>query len=448
MQVLAALMRCPSATLALATQGRVVGPEVEVEGLAIDSRQVAPGQLFVPIVAERDGHDFIAAALAAGATAYLTTPDHLANRPAGGTAVVVTETAAALTRLGAWARDRLPERVVGITGSVGKTSTKDLLASVLSRRWTTTSSLRSFNNELGVPLTLFNAPGDAEAVVVEMGARGPGQVAALCAVARPNIGVVTAVGLCHAEQFGSIDAIATAKAELVASLAPAGTAVLNADDARVAAMAALTSARVLTFGTAGGSAEVRASEVRFDGQARPSFRLDTPWGNVDVALAVSGQHQVANAAAAAAAALACGVDLDDVAAGLAAASLSPWRMELARAGSGALVLNDSYNANPLSTASALRTLAAVDADRRVAVLGVMAELGELSDAEPRRIGELARSLGIRVISVGAPEYRAGEAVDSPADALGRLGPLGPGDAVLVKGSRRAGLESLAARLLS
>ncbi|MGH9182074.1 MAG: Mur ligase family protein, partial [Acidimicrobiales bacterium] len=225
-------MRTSGSVVADVVGGRLVGPDVELDGLSIDSRSVRPGQVFVPVVAGRDGHDFIEAALAAGAAAYLTI------RPPGeGTAVVVDDTAAALSRIGAWARDRLPDRVVGVTGSVGKTSTKDLLAPVLARRWPTASSHRSFNNEMGVPLTLGNAPEGTEAVVVEMGARGRGQVAALCALARPTVGIVTAVGACHTEQFGSIEAVAESKSELVACLPASGTAVLNAADPRVAAMA-------------------------------------------------------------------------------------------------------------------------------------------------------------------------------------------------------------------
>ena len=222
-------MELRTAELAAAAGGRLEGPDVVVDGATQDSRAVAQGQLFVPIVAERDGHEFIAAALANGAAAYLTHgPIH------GGTAIVVPDTAAALQAAGRLARSHLPERVVGVTGSVGKTSVKDLLAAVLARRWTTAASLRSFNNELGVPLTLLNAPGGTEAVVVEMGARGVGHIAELCAIAAPTVGVVTRVAAVHTEVFGTIDEVARAKAELVEALPASGTAVLNAADERVA----------------------------------------------------------------------------------------------------------------------------------------------------------------------------------------------------------------------
>ena len=431
-------MRLLCSDLAVATGGTLDGPDVAVTGATIDSRAVAAGQLFVPVVAERDGHEFIAAALEAGAAAYLT------SRPAaGGTAVVVDDTVRALQAVARHARGALDGPVIGVTGSVGKTSVKDLLAAVLRQRLCTAASERSFNNELGVPLTILNAPDDTEAIVVEMGARDIGHIAALCAIASPTIGIVTRVAAVHTEVFGTIDDVARAKSELVRALPPSGTAVLKADDDRVAAMASVTPAKTVTFGDGG---DVRASGIVLDDDLRARFRLTSPWGDVDVLLAVRGVHQVQNALAAAAAALVCGLSLEDVAEGLGAASLSPWRMDLGTAPSGALVLNDAYNANPTSVAAALESLAALPAERRIAVLGVMAEIGTDSDAEHARIAGLADQLGIRVLSVAAPAYGV-EDVPSVDAARDVLGPLGPGDAVLVKGSRVAGLERLAALLL-
>jgi len=431
-------MKLQCSALAAAADGTLVGPDTAVSGATIDSRGVVVGQLFVPVVAERDGHEFIPAALAAGAAAYLT------SRPAaGGTAVVVDDTVRALQAIARHARGTLDGPVIGVTGSVGKTSVKDLLAGILAQRLRTAASERSFNNELGVPLTILNAPDDTDAIVVEMGARDVGHIAELCAIAGPTIGIVTRVAAVHTEVFGTIDDVARAKSELVRALPSSGTAVLNASDERVAAMAKDTPASVVTFGDGG---EVRAEQVTLDDDLRPRFELVSPWGDVEVRLAARGVHQVQNALAAAAAALVCGLSLTDVAAGLAAASLSPWRMELATAPSGALVLNDAYNANPTSVAAALESLAALPAERRVAVLGVMAELGAESDAEHVRIAALAQRLGIRVISVAAPEYGVDD-VASVEAAHARLGPLRKGDAVLVKGSRVAGLERLAALLL-
>ena len=432
-------MRFTARDIATATGGVVSGPDATVDGATVDSRTVVPGQLFVPVVAERDGHDFIADALAAGAAAYLT------ERPPGdGTAIRVASTTAALADLGRAARDRLPDRVVGITGSVGKTTVKDLTAAALRPTFETAASVRSFNNELGVPLTLLGAPDAATAAVLEMGTRGPGQIAHLCGIGRPTVGVVTVVAPVHTETFGTVEAVARGKGELVESLPAGGTAVLNAADDRVRAMAGRSPAPVVLFGDGG---DVVAEAVRLDDELRPSFRLRSPWGDADVRLAVRGAHQVANGLAAAAAALACGADLDGVAAGLGDAALSPWRMQLGRTPSGALVLNDAYNANPTSTAAALRSLADLPARRRVAVLGTMAELGATSDADHRRIAALAGDLGIRVVAVAEPAYGV-DVVPDVGGAVDALGPLGDGDAVLVKGSRVAGLEVLAESLLT
>jgi UDP-N-acetylmuramoyl-tripeptide--D-alanyl-D-alanine ligase len=425
--------------IAHAVGGTLHGPDVEVTDATIDSRAVRGGELFVPVPATRDGHDFIGTALTAGANAYLT-----ARRSTGGTAIAVADTVQALGLLGRWARSQLSDRVVGITGSTGKTSTKDLLAAILQRRGVVAASARSFNNELGVPLTLFNAPSDADATVVEMGARGAGHIAHLCTLARPTIGIVTNIGFAHTAQFGSIDDVARAKGELPAALPVGGTAVLNADDERVSAMKADTVASVLTFGLEAG--DVRAARLALDRELRPSFQLMTPWGDVTVHLQARGRHQVPNALAAAAAALTLDADLGDVAAGLHDAALSPWRMEVALTRHGATVVNDAYNANPQSTEAALRALAGLDARQHIAVLGPMLELGDVSVREHRRIGELARALGISVISVGAPGY-GGDDVAGIEGALQRLHELGPGDAVLVKASRAAGLERLAEALL-
>ena len=432
-------MRLRTSEVADATGGHLAGPDVEVDGATIDSRRLRGGELFVPIVAQRDGHDFVADALAAGAGAYLTS-----RAPQGGTAVVVPETLAALAALGSHARGLLPDRVVGITGSVGKTSVKDLLAATLSTTWTTAASAGSHNNELGVPLTLLGADESTEAVVVEMGARFVGDVRHLCAVARPTIGVVTAVELVHTETFGTLHDVARAKAELVEALPPHGTAVLNADEPLVAAMADRTAAAALRYGLHHG--DVRAEGVTVDAELRPSFTLRSPWGDATVELAVRGRHHVGNALAAAAAALTCGVELEAVAAGLGRARLSAWRMALSRAPSGALVLNDAYNANPTSMAAALRALVELDASRHIAVLGTMAELGAASERQHADIAALAGRLGVTVVAVGEPAYGV-EVVDGIERALDAVGEVGEGDAVLVKGSRVAGLERLAAHLL-
>ena len=424
--------------VARAVGGRLVGSDAAVSGASIDSRTLVPGELFVPVVAERDGHDFIGDALAAGAAAYLT-----ARPPRGATAVEVDDTTAALAELGHHARRRFDGPVVGITGSVGKTSVKDMAAAAIGADRPTHASPMSFNNELGVPLTLVNCPERAEAVVVEMGARGRGHIAWLCSLGQPTVGVVTAVGAAHTELFGTVEAVAEAKGELVESLDAFSVAVLNADQPLVAAMAGRTEAEVLTFGRSEG--DVRASGVSLDDALCPRFRLETPNGQSEVSLAACGEHMVDNALAAAAAALAIGVGVDEIAAGLGSASLSPWRMEVTELASGAVLINDAYNANPMSMAAGLRSLAAVDRRRRVAVLGVMAELGERTAAEHAAIGELARELGIEVISVATADYGLVPVADTAA-AVAALGPLDGDTAVLVKASRAAGLEVVAAAL--
>jgi UDP-N-acetylmuramoyl-tripeptide--D-alanyl-D-alanine ligase len=413
------------------------GGSVLVDSFTQDSRAVSPGALFVPLVAERDGHDFIGAAVEAGAAAYLTArPD---ASPAGdAVAIVVDDTQIALEALGSAARDRIAGPVVGITGSVGKTSVKDLTAAVLNADRLTHAADRSHNNEIGVPLTLLNTPEGASSVVVEMGARGPGHISHLCGIARPTIGVVTRVAAAHTEIFGSLRAVAQAKAELVEALPSSGFAVLNAEDPRVAEMVSFTTAAVTTYG--GVRADVTARDVSLDDELRPSFTLAHRTGEVPVTLAVRGEHMVSNALAAASVGIAAGLDLATIATGLAAAELSPLRMDVVRTPTGAIVINDAYNANPASMSAALDALLALDVERRFAVLGVMAELTtEEHGPSHRAVAERAAAEGIIVVAVGEEAYGL-DPVEGPADAVAALGDLGPGDAVLVKASRVVALE--------
>jgi UDP-N-acetylmuramoyl-tripeptide--D-alanyl-D-alanine ligase len=427
--------------------------EEALTGVGIDSRLLADGALFVALRAARDGHEWIPAAIEAGAGGLLV--DRAWKPEAGGPGravpiVSVDDTAAALLALGGAARDRLTATVIGITGSVGKTSTKDMAAAALAVGRRITSSPKSFNNELGVPLTLANAEPDVEAAVIEMGARGPGHISLLCRVARPDIGVVTEVVVAHTEVFGDLDSVAAAKSELVRALPPGGTAILNADNPRVSAMAAVTAARVLRYSSrspASSAAEVVAEGVQLDDQLRPRFVVRSPWGTAGVHLEARGAHQVGNAVAALTVALCCGVPIDGAAAGLAAARLSPWRMELGRSRRGAIVLNDAYNANPASMAAALEALRALPARRRVAVLGEMAELGGRSRSEHVGAAALADRLGVEIIAVGTDAYGVAP-VAGVDEAIARLESLEAGDAVLVKASRVAGLERIATRLLA
>ena len=429
-------MRFRAFDVAAATGGRLVGPDVLLDGVSFDSRTTLPGQLFVPLVAERDGHAFIEAALEHGAGAYLTS-----TGARGGTAVEVADTLQALMALATAMRARVEVPVVGITGSVGKTSTKDLARAALSASLRTWANERSFNNEQGLPTTLLTTPEGTEVLVLEMGMRGLGEIAALCHIARPTIGVVTRVAEAHSDRVGGIDGVAKAKAELVQALPGNGVAILNADDGRVRAMRSLTDARVVLFGESA-DADVRAVDVRLDELARASFRVISPWGEVPVRLAISGRHMVANAAAALAVTGTVGADVAAGAAALAEAGLSAMRMEVVRASNGATVLNDAYNANPTSMRAALDALAALPATRRVAVLGVMAEISDAAEAH-MAIAEHARALGIELVAVGTDLY----GIVPTDDPVGALGSLSGGDAVLVKGSRVVGLERVVAQLL-
>ena len=429
-------MRFSTSELAAQLGGELVGPDVDVEGASIDSRTLVPGQLYVPIVAERDGHEFIPAALEAGAPAYLC-----AREPRGATAITVPDTTAALMRLGRMARDRIDGGgTVGITGSVGKTTTKDLVRACLAWSFRTSASERSFNNELGLPLTLLNAPDDAQWVVLEMGARDTGHISRLAEVARPVVGIVTSVAMAHIEYFGDLDGVARAKGELVTALPASGVAVLNLDDRRVAAMAERSPCPVVGYAV-DGDAEVRAEGVALDSELRPSFRLSTPWGKGDVRLALHGVQQVPNALAAASAALWCGVPFDGVVSALASVTGSPLRMEVHHVQGGPVLVVDCYNANPASTEAALRSLAALGARRKVALLGLMAELGTETEAEHQRTARIAQELGIEVVGYQTGLYGSAQ-VFGADDAVALMQTVGPGDALLVKGSRVARLEDV------
>jgi UDP-N-acetylmuramoyl-tripeptide--D-alanyl-D-alanine ligase len=415
--------------------GEQAGPDVTVEGASIDSRTVLPGQLYVPIVAERDGHEFIGSALDGGAAAYLTQ-----REPIGGTAIVVADTALALLQLGVLARERMEGGVVGITGSVGKTTTKDLLQACLASSFRVAASERSFNNELGLPLTLLNAPDDVEWVVLEMGARGTGHISRLTAVGRPDVGIVTSVAMAHVEYFGDLEGVARAKSELVTALPPNGLAVLNFDDPFVARMAAVSPCPIVTYAV-DADADVRAERIVLDDDLRPWFHISTPWGRGEVRLAVHGIQQVPNALAAAASALWCGAPFEGVVAALASATGSPLRMEVRRISDGPVLVVDCYNANPASTEAALQSMAALPDGRKLALLGLMAELGSETEAEHRRIARSAQQLGIEVVGFQTDLYGSAQ-VASTEDAVALLLDLGPGDAALVKGSRVARLEDV------
>ncbi|SDC24048.1 UDP-N-acetylmuramoyl-tripeptide--D-alanyl-D-alanine ligase [Streptomyces prasinopilosus] len=455
--------------LSLAEIAEVVGgqtydipdPSVPVTGPVVrDSREVVPGSLFVAFAGERvDGHDFAAEVVRAGAVAVL------ASRPVGVPAIVVEDVQGALGALARHVVRRLGATLVALTGSAGKTSTKDLIAQVLRRKAPTVFTPGSLNNEIGLPLTALTATGETRFLVLEMGARGIGHIRYLAGLTPPRIGLVLNVGTAHIGEFGGREQIALAKGELVEALPEDGTAVLNADDPLVRAMASRTKAKVLLFGESD-EADVRAENVRLTDSGQPSFRLHTPSGASDVTMRLYGEHHVSNALAAAAVAHELGMSADEIALALSeAGSLSRWRMEVTERPDGVTVVNDAYNANPESMRAALRALAAMGKGRRTwAVLGKMAELGDEALAEHDAVGRLAVRLNVsKLVAVGGREaawlqlgaYNEGswgeESVHvSDAQAAVDLlrSELRQGDVVLVKASRSVGLESVAQALLA
>ncbi|MFF0340669.1 UDP-N-acetylmuramoyl-tripeptide--D-alanyl-D-alanine ligase [Kribbella sp. NPDC004875] len=451
--------------IADAVRGELVGvePTGVVDGaVVIDSRDAGPGGLFVALPGERvDGHDFVGTATSAGVTASLTT------RPVDGSpCIVVDDPQRALGELARLVVGRLPDLVViGLTGSTGKTSTKDLIGRLISPYGETVVPEGSFNNEIGHPLTALQATGSTKYLVAEMGARHRGDITYLTGITPPTVGLVLNVGTSHIGEFGSQDNIAVAKGEMIEAVAAGGTAVLNADDHRVAAMRSRTEQQVLTFGEAP-EADVRATDVKVDGEGRPAFTLHLGGYSGTVQLRLIGEHFVSNALAAAAVAAAVGLTPEQIADGLNAATLmSAARMELTERADGVTVINDAFNANPDSTRAALKSLVAIGRSRGArtwAVLGEMLELGDTSADEHDAIGRLAVRLDVNrlvVVGAGAKPMHLGASlegswgnestyVETIGEALELLrAELRAGDVVLVKSSKAAKLRSLADALV-
>lgn len=472
------MIELTAAQVAAATGGRLYAdPDVTVTGaVIIDSRQAAPGALFVALPGERvDGHDFATRAVAAGAALVLA-----ARELDGLPTVVVDDPQEALGELARYVLATVREggdgwpKVVGVTGSVGKTTTKDLLGQLLTPEVSGENAIivptGSFNNEIGLPLTVLRVTRDTRYLIAEMGADRVGNIAYLTRIAPPNVGVVLAVGVAHVGHFGSVEAIAKTKAEMVSGVVDGGTVVLNADDLRVAAMAgqAAPGTTLQTFGTIP-AADVRAEDITVDAMGRASFTLRivpsaAPAGDTeqraDVALQLVGPHHVTNALAAATVALRLGVSLPDVAQRLTEATArSPHRMAVTERPDGVTVIDDAYNANPDSMKAALRTLAVMAGRTRrsVAVLGEMRELGDGARAAHDEIGRLVVRLNIKqlvVVGDGAYHIHEGamqegswgsESIFVPdLDAARAMldESLEPGDVVLVKSSLGSGLWEL------
>ncbi len=444
-----------AAEIAAVTGGQLaLACERPISGVSVDSRLVRPGNLFVALRGERtDGHRFIGAALGLGAAALLVSElaDGNADLARGAASVIVVpDTLLGLHAVAAAWRRRFSPLVVGVTGSIAKTSTKEAIAAVLAGRFVTLKSEGNANNEIGLPLTVLRMGPEHEAAVLEMGMYVGGEIAQLAAIARPKIGVVTAVRGVHLSRIGSIEAVERAKGELLEALPADGVAVLNADDPRVVGMGDRTAARALTYGFAT-DADVRAEDVVAAGLDGMRFTLVTPAGRVRTASPALGRHGVHNGLAAAAVGIAAGLDLDLIAAGLRGGWHAPHRDQIVRAGS-LTILDDSYNASPASMIAALELLATLPG-RHVAVLGEMRELGEAHDRGHREVGAAAAGLADVVVVVGegaagiaAGAASLGEAVVAVPDRDAALAVLReilrPGDAILVKASRGAELESL------
>jgi UDP-N-acetylmuramoyl-tripeptide--D-alanyl-D-alanine ligase len=437
----------------------VPDPEALVTGpSAVDSREVAPGGLFAATVGARvDGHDYAAKAVAGGAVAVL------ASRPVGVPAIVVEDVQAALGVLARHVLARLDCTVIALTGSVGKTTTKDLLAQILEPHAPTVSTDRSFNNELGLPLTVLRADAGTRYLVLEMGAGRKGDLVYLTSIAPPQVGLVLNVGAAHVSRMGGgLADVAEAKGELVEALTPDGYALLNADDPYVMGMAERTKARIVLYGRSPGTS-VRAEEVCLGETARPAFDLVTPSGRARITLDLIGEHHVANALGAAAAAATLGLSTDEIAAGLNAAQRrSSGRFEITERPDGATIINDAYNANPESMRAGLHAFRALAGSRRtIAVLSAMGQQGDASRSRHEEVGRLVAELGINVliaVGEGDPRAMAQEAseaevaVHTVEDVAGavRLATelIAPGDVVFVKASSEYGLGACGRELAS
>ena len=439
-------MRITASEVAVCAGGTVIGGDATANGISFDSRSLEASQAFVAIVAGRDGHGFVDDARARGAAFAIVNKGRAVE---GFPCVEVEDTAAAVTAVGLMCRGRLEStaqgRIIGVTGSAWKTSTKDFIRAVLGSGFRHPHAAhKSFNNDMGVPVTLANAPDGCDAIMMEMGMRGFGEITRLCDVGRPEIGVVTIVGDAHGDRVGGIEGVARAKSELVRALPAHGTAVLNGDDPRVAAMASVSPARVVTYGQ-GEACTVRYSVVGVDGDGRCTVEFLHDGVTSRSTLTVPGPHMASNACAAVAVGVVCGVPLPTAVGSLRDVEPAGQRVQWRTSRSGMRILDDTYNANPSSMIAALHTLRASSAAGHVAVLGMMAEITEPEQSH-RRVWQHACDLDIDVIALETGLY--GPAPSSVEDAVRTVAGLGADVAVLVKGSRSARTERVVDALLA
>ncbi len=438
-------MRITATDVALVANGTLIGPGVDANGISFDSRQIVPGSAFVAIVAQRDGHQFVADAVAGGASFLIVERGRSVD---GVTCVEVDDTVAALAKIAAHCRQRFTDAggqcVVGITGSVGKTTTKAFVAAVLARGFFRVHAAESsFNNDIGVPVSIINAPDGCEAMVLEMGMRGFGEIARLCEYAQPTIAVITVIGDAHSERVGGRDGIIRAKGELIEALDEDGIAVLNADDSGAMSLEDRCAGRVITYGGAL-SADVGYEITDRDdtGCATVDFSFDGE--TATTTLTLPGDHMASNAAAAVAVGIASAMLLAECVGGLNDVQGATGRMRWMTSRQGIRILDDSYNANTVSMTAALDTISLVPAVRRVAVLGAMAELSDMEESH-RRIEMYALSLGIEVLPLETDLY--GACALSMEEVMAALEELTSDDVVVVKGSRSSATQRVVAALL-
>ena len=448
-----------------AVEGRLLQGEdmlsKRVKDVSIDTRTLKGGELFVALQGpHHDAHDFLSQAARKGAAGFMVQswPARRGAALRGLPVIQVKDTTVALGQLAGLVRSKSTARVIGVTGSTGKTLTKDFLASVLQRNYKTVASQGSFNNEVGVPLTLLSIKPSTEMVVLEMGSRGPGHIAQLCSFAKPDAGIVTNVGVTHYKYFKSEENVALAKAELLKAIPPEGFCVLNADEPRYKWLARRCGGKDFCFGTSRAS-QVRGEDLRVNDRGKPSFTIMYNGSRIGIDLPLPGRHNLYNALAAAACSLALGLGLEQVKAGLEKARLTEWRMEMFKTSEGVTILNDCYNSNPAAMKAALKSLADIDASGKlIVVLGDMAELGSISEEAHHRVGELVVESGADVlITVGKRARDIASAARHRGLPRGSVFPtrdvvqaaevlrsvLEPEDMVLIKGSRSLGMERLA-----
>jgi len=451
-----------------ATRGRLLAAARATDGLSFsgvstDSRTVRAGEIFVALQGERfDGHDFVGDAVKRGATAAIVSKPNLGIDAAAGIALIqVPDTLEAMGRIAAAHRSLFSIPVVAVTGSVGKTTTKDMTAHILSQRFEVLKTEENYNNEIGVPLTALQLEPSHQAAVFEIAMRGPGEIAYLARIVRPTIGVVTNVGVTHIERLGSAQAIAAAKAELLQEMGPDSVAILNADDEHSACLRGAAKGKVLTFGIER-PADVTARDVSMGEMAASEFRIAAGKEQAPIRLRVPGRHNVLNALAAAAAALEAGASIEDVRKGLEGVTLGKHRLQVLKSARGFTILDDCYNANPASMVAALEVLGQIRADRHMAVVGDMLELGPHAAEMHRDVGRDAATHGLALlVAVGDHAHHLREGalsgmtpeqvilasdVEQCADII--LQGARPGDAVLVKASRAMALERVVEKLAS